>query len=250
MSDSPRRILIASYNVHGGVGSDRRFDVGRIADVIKETGADIVALQELESRAHGLHMLDELQRRSGYEAIAGSTLSGPDVEFGNGVLSRCPVTTVRRIDLNFGRREPRGALDLDIDCGATALRLVATHLGLRPAERRDQVQRLLASVRDAERPTVLIGDLNEWFFWGRPLRWLHAHFGESPARATFPSWYPMLALDRIWVAPRRALTEVRVHATRRARAASDHLPLIARLDLPDSAGTRSQASNGSRRSAP
>ncbi|MGA9827463.1 MAG: endonuclease/exonuclease/phosphatase family protein, partial [Rhodanobacteraceae bacterium] len=212
-------------------GSDRRFDVARIADVIAETGADLVALQELESRAHGLHMLDELQRRSGYQAIAGSTLSSADVEFGNGVLSRCPVTTVRRIDLNFGRREPRGALDLDIDCSGTALRLVATHLGLRPAERRDQVQRLLASVRDAERPTVLIGDLNEWFFWGRPLRWLHAHFGESPACATFPSRYPLLALDRIWTAPRRALADIRVHASSLAKAASDHLPLVAQLDL-------------------
>ncbi|MGA9341079.1 MAG: endonuclease/exonuclease/phosphatase family protein [Rhodanobacteraceae bacterium] len=233
MNNAPHRVIVASYNVHSGVGMDRKVDPGRIAEVIAETGADIIALQELESRAHGCDMLGELRRRSGFHAIAGPTLSNAGVEFGNGVLSRFAVTQVRRIDLNFGRREPRGALDLDIDCEGATLRLVATHLGLRPAERRDQVQRLLAAIGDRdETATVLVGDLNEWVFWGRPLKWLHAHFGESSARATFPSIYPLLALDRIWTSPQRALIDVRAHSTPLARRASDHLPLVAELDLP------------------
>lgn len=232
MNKAPGRIVIASYNVHGGIGIDRRLDPGRIAEVIAELGADVIALQELESRAHGFDMLDYLQRHSGYHAIAGSTLSSADAEFGNALLSRFPVAAVRRIDLNFGRREPRGALDVDIDCAGTALRVVSTHLGLRPAERREQVQRLLALLRaDSTVPTALLGDLNEWFFWGRPLRWLHAHFGESPARPTFPSIRPLLALDRIWTSPSSALVNVRAHATALARRASDHLPLVAELRL-------------------
>jgi len=60
-------------------------------------------------------------------------------------------------------------------------------------------------------------------------RWLHEHFGESPAHATFPSPLPLLALDRIWSSPASLLRRVRVHRSRLARRASDHLPLVARL---------------------
>jgi endonuclease/exonuclease/phosphatase family metal-dependent hydrolase len=235
--NAPRqRVIVASYNVHGGRGIDRRLDHGRIADVIAETGADIVALQELHSPAGSDNMLEQLHLRSGYHAIAGPTLSDAGAEFGNGVLSRFPVRTARRIELSVDRREPRGALDLEIDCRDISLRLIATHLGLRPTERRAQVQQLLKLLReDAGLPTVLLGDLNEWAFWGRPLRWLHAHFGESPACKTFPSPCALIALDRIWVAPRDTLIEVRAHSSRLARRASDHLPLVAQLDLPGSA---------------
>ena len=68
-----------------------------------------------------------------------------------------------------------------------------------PAERRIQVQRLLE--RFGTKHCVLMGDLNEWFLWGRPLRWIQAIFGGSPAPATFPSAWPVFALDRIWVRP-------------------------------------------------
>jgi endonuclease/exonuclease/phosphatase family metal-dependent hydrolase len=76
-----------------------------------------------------------------------------------------------------------------------------------------------------------MGDINEWFLWGRPLRWMHKHFQETPAPATFPARYPVFALDRLWVKPRTLLREIAVHATPLAREASDHLPLTAELDL-------------------
>jgi len=82
---------------------------------------------------------------------------------------------------------------------------------------------MIAPVRP--QPVVLMGDLNEWFLWGRPLRWLRAHFGRAPAPATFPARRPVLALDRIWVEPRRLRTGLAVHSTTLARSASDHLPV-------------------------
>jgi endonuclease/exonuclease/phosphatase family metal-dependent hydrolase len=94
------------------------------------------------------------------------------------------------------------------------------------------VQQLLHLFR--ERPherSVLLGDLNEWFLWGRPLRRLHRHFRATPSPATFPSRLPMLALDRIWTHPRTMLRGVAVHKSPLARMASDHLPLVATLDL-------------------
>jgi endonuclease/exonuclease/phosphatase family metal-dependent hydrolase len=85
---------------------------------------------------------------------------------------------------------------------------------------------------------VLAGDLNEWLPWGRPLRWLDEVFGAQPgAPATFPSGRPVLALDHVRVRPPRRLLGVRVHATPLARAASDHLPLVADVASGDEAPT-------------
>jgi endonuclease/exonuclease/phosphatase family metal-dependent hydrolase len=222
--------VIASYNTHGAIGIDRRFAPDRIARVLAEIDADIVALQELELRASGFDMLAYLQRETGFHAIAGPTWHSTDREFGNGLLTRFPIVSVARVKLDVARREPRGAIDAVVDCDGAPLRVIATHLGLRPAERREQVRRLLDTVRSGPAlPTVLLGDLNEWFLRGRPLRWLHEHFGESPAYATFPSPLPLLALDRIWSSPASLLRRVRVHRSRLARRASDHLPLVAKL---------------------
>jgi endonuclease/exonuclease/phosphatase family metal-dependent hydrolase len=222
--------VIVSYNTHGAIGIDRRFAPERIARVLAEIGADIVALQELELRVNGFDMLAFLQRETGFHAIAGPTIRSTDRDFGNGLLTRFPIVSVDQVKLDVARREPRGAIDAVVDCDGAPLRVIATHLGLRPAERREQVRRLLDIVRAGRAlPTVLLGDLNEWFLRGRPLRWLHEHFGESPAHATFPSPLPLLALDRIWSSPASLLRRVRVHRSRLAQRASDHLPLVARL---------------------
>jgi len=225
-------IRIASYNTHGGVGRDRHFVPKRIADVLREIDADVVALQELENRATGFDMLDYLKDETGFEAIAGPTLIRRGADYGNGLLTRFRVLSTKRIDLCVPRCEPRGAIDVELDCGGTPMRVVATHLGLRPSERREQIQRLLRELKtDRPLPTILMGDINEWFLWGRPLRWMHKHFEQTPAVATFPSMYPVLALDRLWVKPRTLLRNVEVHSTPLARLASDHLPLTAELDL-------------------
>jgi endonuclease/exonuclease/phosphatase family metal-dependent hydrolase len=247
----PAAIVIASYNTHSGIGLDRRFVPLRIARVLGEVRADIVALQELRTHASGFDMLEYLRGESGHHAVAGPTVVSAGSSFGNGLLTRFPLLSVKHISLDVARREPRGAIDAVLDCGDGAkLRVIATHLGLKGGERREQVSRLLAAVRAGpDLPTVLLGDLNEWFLRRRAVRWLHEHFGESPARATFPSPLPLLALDRIWVSPAASLRSVRAHRSRSARIASDHLPLVARLVLPSDwttdsikPGERTQAS--------
>jgi len=227
-------LKVATYNVHRCVGRDGRKDVARVLDVLRELDADVVALQELEWRpAAALDLLADFARELGYAGIAGPTLLEGTGHYGNAVLTRLPAHGVRRVDLSVPGREPRGALDLVLDAPHSALRVIATHLGLLPAERRLQVRRilgLLAPVRPE--PVVLMGDLNEWFLWHRPLRWLRAHFGRVPAPATFPARLPLLALDRIWVEPRRLRAGLAVHATPLARRASDHLPLSMTLTWP------------------
>ena len=155
-------------------------------------------------------MLAWLGRETGMRAIAGTTLRRHDGYYGNGLLTRCEVKAVELVDLSFPKREPRGAIaaDLQLD-GTGSLRVVATHLGLRPAERREQVERLLQLFTWHEHDrSVLLGDLNEWFLWGRPLRHLHKYFDETPAVPTFPSRHAGLrarsALDAPRLDPARA----------------------------------------------
>ncbi|MGH8808342.1 MAG: endonuclease/exonuclease/phosphatase family protein [Noviherbaspirillum sp.] len=228
----PWPLTIATYNIHGAVGCDGRFAPERVAGVLHEIDADIIALQEVPlggSRTPNV-LATILQKATGYVAAAGPACDLPERRYGNAVLSRYPILSMRMIDLSFGSRERRGALDADVDCHGHMLRVVATHLGLRPAERRDQIRRLLQVFDTEEMPVILLGDINEWFVWGRPLRWLVSHFQAVPAPRTFPSRRPLFALDRIWIRPRHRLVHVTAHATALARMASDHLPLVAHID--------------------
>lgn len=228
------RVTLASYNIHRCYGRDRRCLPGRIAEVLRELRADVIALQEVETQAEGgLQILNDLARETGAAMIPGPTMFRAGAHYGNALLTRLPVKDVAHIDLSVPGREPRGAIDVRLDAGGGILRVCAAHLGLSPTERRTQVKQLL--MRLADKPgdiDVLVGDINEWFLWGRPLRWLHRFFVRAPAPATFPSGWPVFALDRVWVRPRRLLERVFVHVSDTSRAASDHLPLVAWLKPP------------------
>jgi endonuclease/exonuclease/phosphatase family metal-dependent hydrolase len=246
---SPReagaRLTVASYNVHRCIGRDGRRDVERVARVIQSLDADIIALQEVESRraSHGEPLqLDVLAHLVGLTAVSGPTIEREDSHFGNALLTRLTIGGVRKQDLTFRRREPRGAIDVDFEIASQRVRVIATHLGLLPRERRHQVQRILETVADQEEGLiVLLGDINEWLVTGRPLRWLHRRFGQCRAQRTYPAWFPVFALDRIWVHPKEALLCFDAKVTPEARVASDHLPVVADLAL-DGLATRVTAS--------
>ena len=225
------RLRLVTWNMHGGVGIDGRFAPDRIARVIAELDADVIALQEFGSRRAAFDMRAHLETASAARAIVMPTFQKYGCDFGNVVLTRWPVSAVACHALGVDRREPRNAVDLVIDYGSGTLRVVASHLGLRVAERRVQIARLRALLdATSTQPTVLLGDFNEW----RPrggMRTFDPHFGTQSAPATFPSPYPIAALDRIWVAPASACVDLRVHKSRTARIASDHLPLVATLEL-------------------
>lgn len=229
------RLRVASYNIHQCVGMDGRRDPGRVADVLRELEADIIGLQEVDARpglARDSVQMDYLAHTLNLRAIAGPTILRHDGHYGNALLTRRPVLGVRHHDLTVYRREPRAAIDVDLDVDGVPVRFIVTHLGLLPGERRTQVRRLLEALGEiGSRTVVLCGDINEWFMVGRPLRWLHGRLGRTPTLPTFPAGFPMLALDRIWVRPREAVVKVGVHATPTARVASDHLPLTAEIAI-------------------
>lgn len=226
---TPGRLAVATYNIHAGVGRDRRTNIPRLAAVIRELDADIIALQEVL----GHDVLDTLAEATGFHAVAGPTLLREGRHYGNAVLTALPLGQVECIDLSVPGREPRGAIDLHLATRESHLRLLITHLGLGPGERRHQIRRLMEQLEHGPRAdiTLLLGDLNEWLLWGRPMRWLTRWFTRTPAPATFPAFLPLLALDRIWVRPRPRLLSVTAHRSRLARLASDHLPLKAIIEV-------------------
>lgn len=225
-------LRVATYNVHRSVGTDGRTEPGRIVGVVEELEPDVLALQEVAFRPGSPgHLLERLRDATSMSVIEGVTLRDERGHYGNALLSRVPVRSVARLDLSVRGREPRGAIDAEVDAGLP-VQVLATHLGLRPFERRRQVRQLLRAAEASEAVVkVLLGDLNEWFLWGRPVRWLQRVFGDTPALATFPATRPMLALDRLWAAPPSTIARLYAHDTPLARLASDHLPLVGEIRL-------------------
>jgi endonuclease/exonuclease/phosphatase family metal-dependent hydrolase len=228
-------LTIASYNIHRCVGSDSIYRPGRIVAVIQELDADIIGLQEVDAHVmhHEGHQLDLIAKKTGYFIVVGTTMYQEDAEYGNAILSRVPFLSTRKHDLTVNGFEPRGALEAELEIHGQRLRLLNTHLGLRYRERRQQVERILEIVEDGnEVPLVLMGDFNEWIPGLGCLEKLRKRFVfQHKGNRTYPSYRPWLALDRVFVDPRRQLLKTEVLRNGLTRKASDHLPVKAYLEI-------------------
>jgi endonuclease/exonuclease/phosphatase family metal-dependent hydrolase len=248
-----RELVVASYNIHGAVGGDGRKQLRRVAEIIAALDADLVALQEVETPVDArLRSFLQQLRTLGYEVVLGHTMALGRHHYGNLLLSRLPILSQQRLDLSQPGREPRGLIDVGIDWAAGArladgavLRCLATHLGLSAAERQRQIAAILAHVGGAHpggahpggvatsppTPLVLMGDFNEWWPFSRRLASIGRRLSAAPALASFPSGWPLLALDRLWYGPGLDCIKAEVVRTKATRAASDHLPLRVRFRL-------------------
>lgn len=230
-------IVIASYNIHKCIGIDKRFDPQRTAEVISELNADVVALQEADKRfgeRSGLLDLGLLERQHGLVPVPiTATMPKGHGWHGNVLLLREGVVNNIR-QLKLPGVEPRGALVADLQFASGPLRIIAAHLGLLKRSRQQQAESILSVLEEADSlPTLLMGDLNEWRIGKRSsLAALKPTFDHvATAVPSFPSRFPVLALDRVLSAPRNLVTSVEVHDSPLARMASDHLPIKAHLDL-------------------
>jgi endonuclease/exonuclease/phosphatase family metal-dependent hydrolase len=230
-----RDLGVASYNIHKGVGADRRRDLMRTAAVISEIGADIVALQEADTRfgnRRGLLDLDHLRADQGLVPVPVEGSGTAHGWHGNLILVRDALIVQTVHKLVLPGLEPRGALMADLVVQGRPLRVIAAHLGLLPTSRAAQTQALLDRLDALDRrPTLLMGDLNEWRHSGPSLARFGRFFTQAPPVRSFPARYPVLPLDRMMAGAEAELHDLSAHDTPLARRASDHLPIKARLRL-------------------
>ncbi len=222
----PVALTVASYNIHRAEGLDRRVDVGRIAAVIAEIDADLIGLQEVFTP-----QAEELARRLDLNLAMGVTRECLGRPYGNAFLTRLSLCGHQVFDLSRPPREPRGGVRVDVSLAGRPLHVFNVHFGLRIRERAAQAETLLSEhvLRDElGGMRVVMGDLNEWFP-GPVGRALRRTFLGPRLRRTHPAPMPLFALDRIYWDRGLHGETFRVHRSRLARVASDHLPVVAHL---------------------
>ena len=228
------RLRVLTWNIHACVGADGRHDVARIGAAVGALAPDIAAFQEVDSRrpAPGAgRVYDILRAQVGTHGHDAWSISGKDGHYGQMLASRFPLEHKAVHDISIVGLEPRKVITAYARLPTCRLRVVATHLGLKRHERRHQVaelHRIIAA--DPTAPLLLLGDFNEWFLPYYCQRKIFALVEAWTRHASFPARLPLFALDRICCRPGGLLACSR--AAREARAASDHLPVLAELALP------------------
>ena len=227
---------IASYNIHKCRGTDGMLRPDRTVAVIKELGADVVALQEVDHRIGtrtGLLNPAEIESETGLQLLIQSDVRDGHGWHGNALLVRGEPLHYRRRRIHLPSIEPRGAVFAELDLGEGLFRVIAVHLGLLRQSRLRQTKALLDVFMELQpMPTIMLGDFNEWRRVRRSaLAVLEPVFGSLPVLPSFPSRMPFLPMDRMLDWPPSLITQFKVHDSPLARVASDHLPLVAEVDL-------------------
>lgn len=227
-------IRVASYNMRKAIGTDRRRNPERILEVLRQVNADVIALQEADRRFGARaavitpHLLEE---HSDWKPVTFGVRVNSMGWHGNALLVRKDSQIVDCELIHLPALEPRGAVMADVRIGATILRVIGMHLDLSGLWRRRQAAAILAHVSASthQRPTVMMGDLNEWTRAAGCLRDFSRDFAFAETGPSFHARRPVGRLDRIMVSEQLTIVECGVHQSAAARKASDHLPIWADL---------------------
>ncbi len=236
-TNSTSGFRVMTYNLHHGEGTDGRVDLERIAAVIRQERADVVALQEVDKGVERTARRDfpaELAKLTGMACVFSNNFSFQGGEYGNAVLTRFPIRAVTNTLLRMVRGgEQRGVLQVTMEVRGRDLLFLATHLDYR----RDDTERLLNVTQIEELvaqrpgiPVLVAGDFNDYpasrthQAMSRQFEDVWPLAGEGEGH-TIPSQAPDRRIDYIWRNRGAPLRPVRVWVPR--TEASDHLPVVA-----------------------
>jgi len=244
------RLRVLSYNIHRAIGVDRRFLPERIVRILAAHDADVVLLQEVDEgvpRSREMNLGQALAEALGYPHLAiGHNVTLRKGRYGNATLSRFPILRERNIDLTVGLRKRRGCQHTRITVEGQAgkrhqIEVFNLHLGLSAREREDQVRLLRRSseftLLPHEVPCLVGGDFNDWrsrlqpIFTGTMAFRSATDRGGDRAIATYPSFFPRGALDRIYFRGPLRLLSARRCRLNLSRVASDHVPIVADFEV-------------------
>ena len=236
MSPAASALLrIVTYNIHRSIGMDRRTRPDRIAAVLRDIGADVVALQEVVGAGpRGTSHIEEIGANLGMGWVMAPAREWRGHQFGNAVLSRFPIVHHAEHDLSWKTCEERCLQRADVEIEGHTLHVYNVHLGTAILERRYQAERLaeIVSDRHVGGAKIVLGDFNEWMR-GATTQLLSGRLKSVDLtnylkrRRTYPGLFPLLHLDHIYYAGRMDIVGIELPRTRLSLVASDHLPLVA-----------------------
>lgn len=229
---------IISYNIHSGVGNDKQHDYRRIGQYLAKRKADIVLLQEMDTRPASRKTeqdIDDICASGVFELVKSPALNESTGWYGNAVLTRYPVVSEETLDVSQDGFQPRNIQTVSVETPRGPLTVVNTHKGLKKRERRSQFELLHDYIagRLSRHPTplVLAGDFNEWQFFTSAFRKLDTTLNQHKVGATFPSKFPLFSLDRVWTSDDVSVKQVRRLKNGQTKVLSDHLPVQIDIEL-------------------
>jgi len=235
---APDRLTILTYNIHRALGNDGKLDVPRIAEVIRKTGSDIVALQEVDvktKRSRRMDLAAELGKLLEMKVAFGPALNLAGGQYGVAVLTKHELSnpTTHKLPKSKGK-EQRVLLETTITVGSRSLRFYCTHFDhTSERERLGQVKAIADLTKNLDVPALLAGDLNAGP-GSRVLRELEKDWinpGKGKRLPTFPAQRPGVQIDFILFRDGNGFRPVSNEVIREP-VASDHAPLKTVLDWP------------------
>jgi len=246
-------IQVLTYNVHKGFNtSNSRFILHDIKNALRNIDADVVFLQEIQGdRQISKKRFDDWHNNNQFEFLAdevwphhayGKNAIYKAGHHGNAILSKYPFIEWENIDVSIMRSASRSLLHgvIKLPGSDQKIHVVCVHLGLFERERERQIvtlsQRINSSVPRNE-ALIIAGDFNDWR--SRAELYLCQELGirevfkdsHGAYARTFPSWLPMLSMDRIYYRGLDIIESKPLHGKPWSRL-SDHAPLLAEFKIP------------------
>lgn len=233
-----KTIGVMSYNVHNAIGLDKVTSYERIAKVITDANADVVALQELDSvttRSKGVDVLKKIAKECNMYPTFGASIDFQGGKYGIGILSKEKPISHYRVPLPC-RSEPRSLLIAEFE----EYYFCSTHLSLHAEDRLSSAKIIGEELGKLNKPAIIAGDFN-----AQPneesMLYLAEHLNvykkgdsphaENPSPYTFPANEPRTEIDYICSMDHEQKIKLVSHYTKYAPVESDHAPIVAWLEI-------------------